>query len=97
MILSFSRTSENVYVFVLVKFLECISRRAEVFSRVEFSRFFGKDFSDCSGHGKTAVAVDIDLADGTCGSTSELFFGNADRVFELSAVSIDNFYQILRN
>lgn len=41
--------------FVLVKFFHVVTSRAQVFTRVEFSRFFSEYFTDSSSHSQTRV------------------------------------------
>lgn len=41
--------------FVLVKFFHIVTSRAQVFTRVEFSRFFSKYLTNSSSHSQTRV------------------------------------------
>ena len=92
-----TRATENVDEFVFDEFFDVRSCGFEIFSRVEFGGIVVEEFSDRSGHCKTEVGVDVDLADGKLCGFTQLFFGNADSVGHLAAVVVDHLYVFLRN
>ena len=53
--------------------------------------------ADTSGHGKTDIGVDVDLADSHAGSLAELALGDTDSVRELAADGVDLLDVLLRN
>ena len=90
-------TAEHFAVFAHIQLFERGTGGTEIFAGVEFSRFFVENFTDGSGHCQTAVRVDVDFANRALGSFAELIFTDTDGIFELSAVFIDDFDQILRH
>ena len=56
-----------------------------------------EDLADGGGHGETAIAVDVDLADGALRGFAELVFADADGVFQFAAVLVDDLHEILRD
>ena len=97
LVVGVSGRAENFNVFAFVEFLEGAAGGTQIFAGVKFRRLFNKDFTDGSGHGKTAVGVDVDFADSRLGSFAELIFADTDSIFELSAVGVDDGNLILRN
>ena len=67
----------------------CCRGRAEILAGVKFGGLLGENLAHGSGHGQTAVRVDVDLAHRALGSLAELLFGDADSVGELAAILID--------
>ena len=92
-----SGRTENFDVFAFVKFFERAAGRSQIFAGIEFRGLLNEDFTDSGGHGKTAIGVDVDLADSGLGSFTELIFTDTDGIFELSAMGIDDGNLILRN
>ncbi len=88
-ILSLVLAAEYVFDFVLVELLHLVTSRTKIFAGVKLSRLLGHHAAYGCGHGKTAVRVDVDLANGALGSLAELFFGNTDSVGKLAAVFVD--------
>ena len=89
--------AEHVDDFVLVEFLQHVAGGTEILAGVEFRGLFHEDLADASGHGETAVGVDVDLADGGLGSFAELVFADADGVLQLAAVLVDHLHVFLRD
>ena len=82
---------------MFVKFFELVASRSKIFAGIELFGLLNKHSTDGGGHGQTSVGVDIDLADGRFGGSSELIFGNADRIFQLATILVDFGYYILWN
>lgn len=87
---------EYVADLVFVELFEAIASRAQVLTGVKFCRFINEYFTDGCGHSKTAIGVNINLADVRLRSLTELLFGDPDGVFEGTTIGIDNLYLILR-
>ena len=74
---------------MLVEFFHVVASGTEVFAGVEFSGLFSEDAADSGGHSETAVAVDVDFANGACGCFAELFFGDTDCVGKFATEFVD--------
>ncbi len=94
---SFAVAAEHVDNLVLVETFHFIASRTEVFARIEFAGFGGEYFANSSGHGQTAVRVDVDLANSALGSFAEFFFRNTDSVGQFAAVFVDGVNIFLGN
>ena len=83
--------AENFFNLVLDEFFDVRAAGREILARVKVVGMLHEVFTNTSRQSKAQVRVDIDFADcGLC-SFAELVFGNADSVFELSAVIVDDF------
>ena len=71
---------------MLIKLFQRVAGWSQVFARIEFSRLCREYFSNGPGHCQAAVGVNVDFADRAAGSIAQLFFVDANRVFNLSAV-----------
>ncbi len=80
---------------MLVELLHVVAGRAEILAGIKFGGLLGENLAHGSGHGQTAVRVDVDLAHRALGSLAELLFGDADSVGELAAILIDGVNFIL--
>ena len=56
-----------------------------------------EELTDGTGHGKTQVGVDVDLADGKLRGLAQLLFGNAHGIRHVAAVLVDHLHVVLRN
>ena len=89
--------AEDFAVLAHVQLLEGFAGGAEIFARVEFFGLVVEDLTNGGGHGETAIAVDIDLADGALRGFAELVFADTDGVFQFAAVLVDDLHEILRD
>ena len=89
--------AKNVDDLVHIEFLHLVACRTEVLAGIEFARFLVEYLADCCGHCKTAVGVDVDLADSTLGSLAELLFGDTYCIGKFAAMSVDDVDIFLRN
>ena len=80
-----------------VEFLHLVTGGAQIFTRVKLTGFVVEDLADGGGHCKTAVGVDVDLADCALGGLAELLFGNANCIGQLTAELVDDVYILLRD
>ena len=89
--------AKNVDDLVHIEFLHLVACRTEVLAGIEFARFLVEYLADCCGHCKTAVGVDVDLADSALGSLAELLFGDTYCIGKFAAMSVDDVDIFLRN
>ena len=89
--------AENVNELMSDKLFDVCSCGFEIFSGVELIGMFSEELTDGTGHCKTEVGVDVDLADGESCCFAKLIFGNADSTGHISAVFVDHLNIILRN
>ena len=89
--------TQNVNDLMTDHVLHSLTGGLQVLSGVEVIRMFSEVLADAGGHGKTDIGVDIDLADSTAGSLTELFFGDADGTGHISAEFIDHLNIFLGN
>ena len=80
-----------------VKLLHLVAGRTEVFTRVELTGFLVEYLANSCGHCKTAVRVDVDLADSALTGLSELLLGNTDSVRKLATMLVDDVNILLRD
>ncbi len=95
--LSAAAAVEYVFDLVLYHSLDRFASRFEVLTRVEMIRMRHEVFTDASGHCKTEVGVDVDLADCHLSGLTELFLGNADCAGHIATVGIDLLNEFLGN
>jgi hypothetical protein len=90
--------AKDVAHFVANEFFDLITRRSEIFARIEFLRVFRKHFADRCGHREAQVGVDVDLGASDATRHFDIRFGNTGSVFaHLAAVFVDFDDQVLRN
>ena len=70
---------------------DVVASRREILTRVEVIRMLNEMFADTGSHRKAKVGVDVDFADSGFRGFAELIFGNADSVFQVAAVVVDDF------
>ena len=71
-------------------FLDGCPCRLEILTGVKVRRMLCEILADGSGHGKTEVAVDINLADCHACGLAEHILGHADSVGHITAVGVDH-------
>ena len=72
-----------------VHLLHVVTSRSEILTWIEVRWVLSEMLADSSGHGKTRVGVDVDLADSALGSFAELLLGDTDSIGQLATISID--------
>jgi len=82
---------------VLVELDEVVASVSEVLAGVVVLRVVDKVLADSSGHSKTTIRVDVDLANGALDSLADLVLGDADSVLDLSTVLVDGGNMLLRD
>ena len=80
-----------------VKLLHLVTGRSQVFPGIELAGLLIEDLADGGGHRKTAVRVDVDLADSALTGLSELLLGNTDSVRKLATMLVDDVNILLRD
>ena len=93
----FAVGTEHVDDLVHVELLHFVTGGAAVFAGIEFAGFLGKDLADGCGHCKTAVGVDIDLADSALAGLTKLLFGNTHCIGKFAAILVDDVNIFLRH
>lgn len=68
--------AEYVGDLVLVELCHEVASWTTVLAGVEFAGFLIEYFAYSGGEGQTAIAVDVDLANGTGGCLAKLLFGD---------------------
>ena len=89
--------AENVTVLAGIQLFEHVAGRTEVKTGIEDGGIVVHGLADSGGHGKTAVGVDVDLADCALGGFAELILTDTDGVFQSAAVFVDDLDHVLRN
>ena len=69
----------------------------QILPGIEMIRMLSEILADDSGHCKTDIRVDVDLANCAACSLTELLLGDADCAGHVPAVFVDDFYEFLRN
>ena len=87
--------TEHVHDLVLIELLHVVASGSEVLAGVELTGLLNEDLTDSSRHGQTRVGVDVNLANGRCGSLAELIFGDTHCIGELTAVLVDGVHFFL--
>ena len=80
-----------------VHLLHVLASGLQVLARIEIAGLLVEVLADGCGHGKTAVRVDVDLADCALAGLAELLFGNTYCIGQFAAVSVDGVNFVLRN
>ena len=82
--------SQDMLVLVFDHSDQLVTRRAKVPAWIKLTWVLCKDLPDYCGHGKPAIAVDVDLTHSGSGSTPQLFLRYADSGLHLAAKSVDH-------
>ena len=80
-----------------VHLLHLLTCRLEILARIEVLRMLSKMLTDGSGHCKTAVRVDVDLAYCALRCLSELLLRDTYCIRKASAVCVDDINILLWN
>ena len=80
-----------------VHLLHLLTCRLEILARIEVLRMLSKMLTDGSGHCKTAVRVDVDLAYCALGCLAELLLRDTYCIRKASAVCVDDINILLWN
>ena len=80
-----------------VELLELLTGDREVLTGVEVVGVLDKVLADSGGHGESAIAIDVDLADSAADGLADLSLGDTDGVVELAAVLVDGGDVLLRD
>ena len=75
---------------MLVKLCHKVTCGAAVFAGIEFAGLLIEDLADGSGECKTAVGVDVNLADCALGCLAERLLGDTYRIGQLATVGVDD-------
>ena len=89
--------AEHFHDFVDVHLLHVLASGLQVLAGIEVAGLLVEVLADGSGHGQTAVAVNVNFADCALAGFAELFFGNTNCVGQLAAVSVDGVNLFLGN
>ena len=96
-ILRFAVTTEYVDNFVFYDLFDIFTSGFEILSGIEVIGMLVEILTDCSGHSKAQVRVNINLTNRTLSSLAELFFRDTDSIWHFTAIVIDHFHKLLRN
>ena len=84
--------AEHLFDLVGDELLDVAAPIRQILARVEVRRFFFEMLADARRHGKTQVGVDVNLADrGLCRAT-QLILGDADGIWHVPAILINDLY-----
>ena len=89
--------AEDIDDLVLIELLHLVAGGSQVLTRVELTGLVVEDLADGCGHCKTAIGVDVDLADSALGGLAELLLGNTYCIGKLAAVCVDDIDILLGN
>ena len=89
--------AEHFHNLVDVHFLHVFASRLEILTGIEVVRMLSEVLTDGSGHGKTGVRVDVNLADSALSSLAELLLGDTDGIGECTTELVDSSNLFLRN
>ena len=89
--------TEDVLDLVLIHLLHLLTGGLQILAGIEVSGILGEVLADGCGHGKTAVRVDVDLADCALGGLAELLLGNSDCIGKVSAILVAHIHIYLGN
>ena len=81
--------AEHIHNLVDVHLLHVLASGLQILTRIEVSRMLGQVLADGSGHGQTRVGVDVDLADSTLRSLTQLLLGDTDGGLEVATELVD--------
>ncbi len=80
-----------------VHLLHVLTSGLQILTRIEVVRMLSEILTDGSGHGKTRVRVDVDLADSTLRCLAELLLRNTYSVGQVTTVLVDRVNLVLWN
>ena len=93
----FTVAAENINDLMGHHIMHSLTGGLQILTGIEMIRMLSKVLTDDSGHCKTDIRVDVDLANCAACSLTELLLGDADSTGHISAVFVDDFYEFLRN
>ena len=79
-----------------VHLLHILTSGLQILTGIEVAGILCQVLADGSGHGQTAVAVDVDLADGRLRSLTQLLLGNTYCIRQLATKLVDGVNLVLR-
>ena len=82
--------AKNILNLVHYNILDITASRAQVLARVEVLRMSIHVLADTSSKSQTHIRVNINLADCTLSSLSQLILWDTDSILQVTAVCIDN-------
>jgi hypothetical protein len=80
-----------------VHLLHVLTSGLQILTRIEVVRMLSEILTDGSGHGKTRVRVDVDLANSALRSLAELLLRNTYSVGQVTTELVDGVNLVLRN
>ena len=89
-LLGLAVATQHLDDFVLVELGHLVACGTAVLAGVKLAGLLGKHLAYSSGEGQTAVAVDVDLADGALGSPAQLILGDTYCIGQVAAVAVDD-------
>ena len=75
-LLGLAVAAQHLNDFVLVQLGHLVASGTAVFAGIKLTGLLSKDLANGSGEGQTAVAVDVDLADGALSGLAQLVLGD---------------------
>ena len=81
--------TKHIHDLVDVHLLHVLTSGLQILTRIEVSRMLSQVLTDGSGHGQTRVGVDVNLADSTLRSLTQLLLGDTDSGLEVTTVLVD--------
>ena len=64
--------------------MDVLAADLQILTRIEDGRIVNKGLTDTSGHAKTKIGIDVDLADSAACSLTKLIFRNTNGILQIS-------------
>ena len=77
--------------------MDVLAADLQILTRIEDGRIVNKGLTDTSGHAKTKIGIDVDLADSAACSLTKLIFRNTNGILQSTAVCVDDLDILLRD
>ena len=86
--------TEHIHNLVDVHLLHVLTSGLQILTRIEVSRMLSEVLADSSSHSQTRVRVDVNLADSTLRSLTQLLFGNTDSCLQMATELVDGVHLV---
>ena len=96
-LLGLAVATQHLNDFVLVQLRHLVASGTAVLAGVKLTGLFNEDLTNSGGKGQTAVAVDVDLANGALGSLAQLILGDTYCIGKIATVGVDDVNILLGN
>ena len=89
-LLGLAVATQHLDDLVLVQLGHLVTGGTAVLAGIKLTGLLGKHLADGSGKGQTAIAVDVDLADGALGGLAQLVLGDTYGIGQVATVGVDD-------